>query len=293
MGQWTLSNLLAPFLQVEYERYNAAVINRSQPASRAASVRSLRQTISGGMGNTPNEDEKPEKKSRLRRLFTLKKDAPRPNGPAEPVRAPTPEPEQGDEEEAPTPVQYKEVFDNVVKTRRLNLLAPIDAPLVTMPPGTRFIISELADQGGAPTCVYGQELGRLHEPEQVARVINELPGWVGEVVLRGKLPQRHISKIGFLVSREGEEGENAEKSRLMANPILRARKIMTYVVKQQVQSGRLPESALASPPDSLLRLYCQDQVIPSDMMLSFIRTRVWRAGGEVQIRFQLIEETKQ
>lgn len=299
LGQWTLSNLLAPLVQHQTEKYNTAV-----PSSDGEDLKEV----------TPPEDTKPaqpvpdladkdtgktEKKSRLRRIFGLnKKDAasvsnpePTPAAPSQP--APVSEPvapavPDGEEE---LPKNFAEVFNHALKLHTYAPLSSVDAPPVAFDPRTRLIISEVAQDAGAPTCVYNQVIGKLNTEPEIEALEQSLPGWVGEIVLQSNLPQRYLSKIGFLVlfeNKEGHEAGHMEKSRLMANPVLRARKIMSYIVKQMVQNNKLPETALNDRPEDIVELVCKDQVIDPNTMLSVIRTRIWRTGGEVQLHYKIL-----
>lgn len=277
---------------------------------------------------------KVEKKSRFKRLFGIgKKDAtPVPAEPATPVpglveppdtassqpsttiydgvaeaapysqsATPTPPPLQPtpgtastSEEDEDMPASFIDMFNNAVKVQSFSPLSTTDAPAVRFDPRTRLIVSESAAEAGSATCVYTQEIGNLDSPKDVQALEKQLPGWVGDIVMQGNLPQRNPTKIGFLVlfeNKEGHESGHMEKSRLMANPILRARKIMTYILKQMVNNKKLPESVLDSRPEDVISLTCQDQVIDPNTMLSVIRTRIWRAGGEVQLHYKLLVDT--
>lgn len=301
LGQWTLSNLLTALIDHQTTKYNNAATVSDVEDIKEATPPSGTKTPETVPEGADKDTGKVEKKSRLRRIFGLsKKDTPAaapstepaataPN--QQPAAATEPATSTAAEEEEELPKNFAEVFNSAVKLQSFSPMAPSDAPSVTFDPRTRLIISEVGQDAGAPTCVYNQVIGKLSNESEIEALETNLPGWVGEIVLQSNMPPRYLSKIGFLVlfeNKEGHEAGHMEKSRLMANPVLRARKIMTYIVKQMIQNKKLPDTALNQRPEDIVELVCKDQVIDPNTMLSVIRTRIWRTGGEVQLHYKIL-----
>ena len=94
-------------------------------------------------------------------------------------------------------------------------------------------------------------------------------------------------------------------TRLNANRMLRARKILAYVA-ERIEPQSDPPDPDALKPEDYLELYCQNQVsdlrgadahrrscanaalqlVPPKMTLATIRTHVWRGGGDVFLYYK-------
>lgn len=76
-------------------------------------------------------------------------------------------------------------------------------------------------------------------------------------------------------------------TRLNANRMLRARKILGYVA-ERIEPAPTPgkEDPNALKPEEYLELYCNGQLIPPTMTLATIRAHVWRGGGDVLLYYK-------
>jgi WD repeat-containing protein 48 len=141
---------------------------------------------------------------------------------------------------------------------------PSDTPVLKPPPQTGIIIQEdSADSGGVADLWEGTVGSVGREADLVERVA---PSWLADVLLKNLIPQKEIVKISFIleplhgllppVSTDGN-------TRLNANRMLRARKIMVYVAERIESLPEKPEPDALKPED-YLELYCHDQVrLPS------------------------------
>jgi len=85
-------------------------------------------------------------------------------------------------------------------------------------------------------------------------------------------------------------------SRLNANRMLRARKVLAYIA-ERLDSDEIPQEA-KNQPETWLELLCQDKVflsgvfadlktVPAKWTLQTIRTQMWRQGGDILFTYRL------
>jgi WD repeat-containing protein 48 len=89
-------------------------------------------------------------------------------------------------------------------------------------------------------------------------------------------------------------------SRLNANRMLRARKVLAYVA-ERLDPDEIPQEN-KNQPDIWLDLLCQDKVprlssvltdsklVPAKWTLQTIRTQMWRQGGDILFTYRLKSE---
>lgn len=141
------------------------------------------------------------------------------------------------------------------------------------------MISEQTPGSGGTVDLYRGTVGSAGKDiEAIDKVI---PEWVARVILTSEIPTKEATKVGFTLqpNTPGVDPEivGGGNLRLTAYQMLRARKIGLYLV------DRLGENA--GSPDSY-ELICQGKTIPPNMSLAAIRTRFWRSGGDVLIRYR-------
>ena len=101
---------------------------------------------------------------------------------------------------------------------------------------------------------------------------------------------------------------NQDRSRLNANRMLRARRIMAYIA-ERLPIEHYPEGALIPPPvgplptantdgappkhveptlkpEDWLELLCHEQLVPMNMTLATLKGHVWKNAGDVMIYFR-------
>jgi WD repeat-containing protein 48 len=137
---------------------------------------------------------------------------------------------------------------------------PNETPVIKPPPETIILIQEdSADSGGVADLWEGTVGSVGHEAEVVERVA---PAWLADVLLRNVIPLKDLVKVSFVlepwedllpaVSTDGN-------TRLNANRMLRARKIMTYIADRIEPQSEQPDPD-AMKAEEYLELYCHDQV---------------------------------
>jgi WD repeat-containing protein 48 len=137
---------------------------------------------------------------------------------------------------------------------------PNDTPVLKPPPQTVILIQEdSVDSGGVADLWEGTVATVGHEADLVERVA---PAWLADVLLRNMIPQKEIVKISFILEPWNNilpQVSTDGNTRLNANRMLRARKIMIYVAERIEPQPEKPDPD-APKPEEYLELYCNDQV---------------------------------
>lgn len=147
---------------------------------------------------------------------------------------------------------------------------PNDTPVLKPPLETIVVIQEVAqDQGGVADLYRGTVKSAGADADEVERVA---PMWIGELLLRNQVPPKDVSKQSFILmpwedKLPGIAGPDGN-SRLNANRMLRAKKVLSYVTEridpQPSADGdaaaTIEGQANALKPEEYMELYCQDKV---------------------------------
>lgn len=75
-------------------------------------------------------------------------------------------------------------------------------------------------------------------------------------------------------------------SRLNANRMLRAKKVLAYVAERIDPPNPDEPETNAMPPEEYLELYCQKVLCPPNMTLATIRTHLWRTSGDMVLYYK-------
>ncbi|RDI78961.1 hypothetical protein Vi05172_g11089 [Venturia inaequalis] len=166
---------------------------------------------------------------------------------------------------------------------------PNDTPVLKPPGNVTILIQEdRVDSGGVADLFEGTVGNSGFHTDRIEKV---MPTWVADVLLRGQIPMKEIVKVSFIL----EPLENLlpgiaadGNTRLNANRMLRARKILAYVA-ERIEPAPQPGKEPTTPPlkpEEYLDLYCQDKIVPPTMTLATIRAHIWRGGGDVLLFYK-------
>jgi len=137
---------------------------------------------------------------------------------------------------------------------------PNETPVLKPPPETIILIQEdSADSGGVADLWEGTVGSVGREADVVERVA---PSWLADVLLKNAIPLKDLVKVSFVL--EPWQGllpavSTDGNTRLNANRMLRARKIMTYIA-DRIEPQPDPPDPDAMKAEEYLELYCHDQV---------------------------------
>ncbi|OAL29984.1 hypothetical protein AYO22_01890 [Fonsecaea multimorphosa] len=207
---------------------------------------------------------------------------------------------------------------------------PAETPVLHPPPHTTIIIQEDNPESGGLADQYRGEISELGNPAEVDALEKIAPMWLGDLLLKNQIPYKDTVKVSFVL----HPYENLlppiaspdGNSRLNANRMLRAKKIMAYIAErieapaaqQHAQSSETTEGGLQSndetqqqqqpditapaveaeagpeenpeesqlKPEEYLELYCQNQLVHPNTTLATLRVHVWRTGGDVVLYYK-------
>lgn len=187
---------------------------------------------------------------------------------------------------------FQSVLDNCIKSRKLDPPDLIGVTRCKPPPNTRINIVDQAPEAGVPTAIVSATYEELGHENTLDIFKKSLPNWVGEALLRSRVPQRESSRVGFVIV-PGPQGlkSGPTKLRLAANGILRANKIKQYVLTQ-LRKSCVEIDDTADAKDCIF-LKCRDINIDANMTLCTLRNRIWKNSGDVVLEYGFVQPSFQ
>ncbi|KAL9051792.1 MAG: hypothetical protein Q9162_005786 [Coniocarpon cinnabarinum] len=186
--------------------------------------------------------------------------------------------------------EYIKQRDRTDTARLMPLMTPAlptEAPILKPPANTVVHIHEYDTSSGRLGDLFSGSVGQLGV--QADKLELATPYWLGTTLLKNTTPQQDVSKISFLLQPHDQLLANVTadngKERLNANRLLRARKILGYVI-EHLDARSVPQGIDANKPEEALELYCQGQPIHPKSTLMNIRTYIWRSGGDVILTYK-------
>lgn len=193
---------------------------------------------------------------------------------------------------------------------------PHDLPVIPIPAHTKLMISELGKDSGGLVDLYRGNVGCI--PADIDKLEKLIPAWIARVLLLDQIPEKPEVKVGFVLVPCTEAEQTAPGilplppvqqggGRLNGYQMLRAHKAVSYLVERlQVPlddeptdtaivdgkrvipelAGKSDEEIAAMDHNNWIELVCQNQVVPRTMTLATIRTRIWRSGGDVVLKYR-------
>ena len=144
---------------------------------------------------------------------------------------------------------------------------PNDTPVLKLPPNTVILIQEDRIESGGVADLFEGTVGSLSAPKNVDRIEKAAPAWLADVLLKNSIPLKEIVKVSFVLEPAVGSGlpsiATDGNTRLNANRMLRARKILGYVAERVEAPGLggvgTDEGGRLRGED-YLELWCQDKV---------------------------------
>ncbi|KAF2667657.1 WD40 repeat-like protein [Microthyrium microscopicum] len=164
---------------------------------------------------------------------------------------------------------------------------PNETPVLKLPPHMVILLqAEKRDSSGVGMGVTDLWEGTVGSTGADADVLERVaPGWLATLLLRNVLPMREVPKISFMLEPWGGLLPRVcveANTRLNANRMLRARKIMGYVA-ERIEPINESEAMKA---EDYLELYCNEQLIHPMMTLGTIRAYTWRSGTDILFHYK-------
>lgn len=166
---------------------------------------------------------------------------------------------------------------------------PHDLPIMPIPEHTKVLISELGKDSGGLVDIYRGSVGSLdNDADKLGKLV---PAWIANVLLLDTIPDKPEIKVGFILvpcDETEQAGDGIEPlpeiqqggGRLNGYQMLRAHKAASYLVEKL----KLTWNGSLEPEE--VELLCQGVVVPSKMTLGTVRTRYWRSGRDVILKYR-------
>ncbi|KAL1967903.1 hypothetical protein VTN77DRAFT_2320 [Rasamsonia byssochlamydoides] len=166
-----------------------------------------------------------------------------------------------------------------------------ETPVLDIPPHTVILIQEESGDSAVAADLYRGSVGSVRE--EVDKLEKSVPRWLGELLLKNQIPVKEVVKVAFTLKPYGDllppvvkpdGAPNNNSSRLNANRMLRAKKILAYIAERIDPPN--PNDPDPMKPEEYLELYCQNTLIPPNMTLATIRTHIWRSSGDMVLFYK-------
>lgn len=179
-----------------------------------------------------------------------------------------------------------------------------ETPRLEIPPRTAVFIQEETGDTAVASDLYRGSVGRIGE--DLERLKKSIPHWLGELLLKNQIPFKEQVKIAFILkpfdetlppvvkpeppapngAPPGNPNTNNNGSRLNANRMLRAKKVLAYVAERIDPANPDEPAESVMPPEEYLELYCQKTLCSPNMTLATIRTHLWRSSGDMVLHYK-------
>ncbi|KAL2864682.1 Pkinase-domain-containing protein [Aspergillus lucknowensis] len=169
-----------------------------------------------------------------------------------------------------------------------------ETPVLDIPSRTVVFIQEESGDSVVASDLYRGAIENLSQ--DIDKLEKSVPLWLADLLLKNQMPFKEPVKLAFTlkpyddslppVVKPDPTGINgANNSRLNANRMLRAKKILAYV-SERIEEPTGDPALDALKPEEYLELYCQHTLIPSNMTLATIRAHLWRTGGDMVLHYK-------
>ncbi|CAG8524535.1 13840_t:CDS:10 [Dentiscutata erythropus] len=185
-----------------------------------------------------------------------------------------------------------------------------ETPEIQIPLHTTVIISEVSPEASTFVDSYRGTVETMDK--DVELIEHKAHPWLLEFLLKNKIALKDSVKIGFILKpHEGSQLEDLPNgnSRLTANRMLRARKILSYIVEKleldQPEGEKdevIAEKTLIEKdeektkssikPEMWLELVCLDQTLPPTMTLAAIKSHIWKQNGDLVMTYRYLNNSK-
>ncbi|KAJ5782980.1 hypothetical protein N7457_004754 [Penicillium paradoxum] len=184
-----------------------------------------------------------------------------------------------------------------------------ETPRLEIPPRTSVFIQEETIDTAVASDLYRGNVERIGEDIEMLK--KSIPHWLGEFLLKNQIPFKEQVKIAFILKpfddtlpplvkpeppipngappgalNPNSNNNNNNGSRLNANRMLRAKKIIAYVAERIDPTNPDEPAESAMQPEEYLDLYCHNIICPPNMTLATIRTHLWRTSGDMVLYYK-------
>ncbi|KAI8086121.1 WD40-repeat-containing domain protein [Halteromyces radiatus] len=157
-------------------------------------------------------------------------------------------------------------------------------PPLMIPSSTSIIIAEESAEASTSMDLYRGEASCVGEDH--ALISKVAPSWLLAFLLYNKTPSKETVKLTFVLKPHSEtqlpELPGGPNNRLLANRVLRIRKLLQYVA-EKIELDPLPEV-------DDLELLCGDTVLTPTMTLASVKQHILKSSGDVILAYRYKNE---
>ncbi|KAI9045205.1 WD repeat protein [Aspergillus affinis] len=172
-----------------------------------------------------------------------------------------------------------------------------ETPALAIPSRTAVFIQEESGDTAVASDLYRGSVGRISQ--EVDKLEKSIPLWLADLLLKNQVPFKEPIKIAFTLKPYDDllppvvkpdvntaNGNTTNNSRLNANRMLRAKKILAYIAERIDPAN--PDDPEDNPlkPEEYLELYCQKTLLPPNMTLATMRAHIWRSSGDMILYYK-------
>ncbi|KAL5051854.1 hypothetical protein BDW71DRAFT_169648 [Aspergillus fruticulosus] len=194
--------------------------------------------------------------------------------------------------------EYEEYLAANPGQELVSAFAPSDeseAPPLDIPARTVVFIQEESGDSVVASDIYRGTLENISQDRE--KLEKTVPLWLGDLLLKNQMPFKEPVKIAFtlkpyddllppVVKPETPSlNGTSNNSRLNANRMLRAKKILAYV-SERIEEPTNDPGQDALKPEEYLELYCQNKLIPPNMTLATIKVTHWRNATDMVLHYK-------
>ncbi|EED23266.1 WD repeat protein [Talaromyces stipitatus ATCC 10500] len=163
-----------------------------------------------------------------------------------------------------------------------------ETPALKIPADTDILIQEETGDTAVAADLYRGSVGSIRE--EIDKLEKTVPHWLGELLLKNQAPPKEVVKVAFILKpyndllppvNKLDGGFDMSSSRLNANRMLRAKKVLAYIAERIDPANPANPDPNPMQPEEYLELYCQNILVPVNMTLATIKTHIWRTGGDM------------
>ncbi|CEP07720.1 hypothetical protein [Parasitella parasitica] len=154
-----------------------------------------------------------------------------------------------------------------------------DFPPLAIPSSTMIVVAEESAEASTSIDLYRGTVGSVGE--DAGAIINDAPSWLLSYLLYNKTPPKETVKLTFIlkpaIGSDLNELPGGPNNRLLANRVLRVRKLIQYI------------SEKLSIEDDSIELLCGDTILTPTMTLAAIKQHILKTSGDIPLCYRLKE----
>lgn len=190
-------------------------------------------------------------------------------------------------------LEFEYLMSEDYRTSLFKLASEKEVPMVKqLLEGIKVLVNETVAKGSTINRCEFDSAKKTFTDQEFRQIAELLPYWVGLAMLKNEYTEKAMVKINFVVEQDDDTlpGLGSGVTRLSAHELIRVHKIMGYILEKFEK--KTDEMKRDQKVQEWLELSCNGEVLPTNMTLITIKTRVWRNLGDVVLKYRRKSGTK-